>query len=37
MVLKRIGTGPHGGPVLFFETEPSYSDGKRPDRTVVDA
>jgi hypothetical protein len=37
MVLKKIGTGPHGGLVLFFETEPSQSGGKRPDRTVVDA
>jgi hypothetical protein len=36
MVLKKIGTGPHGGLVLFFETEPSQSGGKRPDRTVVD-
>ena len=37
MVLKKIGTGPHGSLVLFFETEPSQSGGKRPDQTVVDA
>ena len=37
MVLKKIGTGPHSGPVQFFETEPPQSGGKRPDRTVVDA
>ena len=37
MVLKKIGSGPHSGPVLFFQTEPSQSSGKRPDRTVVDA
>jgi hypothetical protein len=34
-VPKTNGTGPHCGPVLFFETEPSQSGGKRPDRTVV--
>jgi hypothetical protein len=36
-VPKTNGTEPHGGPVLFFETEPSQSGGKGPDRTVVDA
>ena len=36
MVLKKIETGPHDGLVLFFETKPSQSGGKRPDRTVVD-
>ena len=37
MVLKKIGTTPHSGPVLFFETEPSQSGRKRPDQIVVDA
>ena len=36
-VPKTNGTGPHGVPVLFFETEPSQSGGKGPDRTIVDA
>ena len=34
-VPKTNGTGPHCGPVLFFETEPSQSGGKRLDQTVV--
>ena len=37
MVLKKIRTGLHNGPVLFFKTEPSQFGGKRPDRIVVDA
>ena len=36
-VPKINGTGLHGGPVLFFKTEPSQSGGKGPDRTVVNA
>ena len=36
-VPKTNGTGPYGGLVLFFETEPSQSGGKGPDRTVVNA
>ena len=30
-----VQSGLSYGPVLFFETEPSQSGGKRPDRTVV--
>ena len=36
-VPKTNGTGPHGSPVLFFETELFQSGGKGPDRTVVNA